>query len=378
MIPKTTLDLSGERFKATYKIFLQEKDAQRLAEDICIEQTIEFPLDLIANDDIRGKVVGQIESFIFLEKDIWEATISYAVETSGFSLPQLINVLFGNISLKPNIRLVVLDLPESLLKNFKGPRFGIQGLRQLVQAPKRALLCTALKPMGLSSKELAKQAYQFALGGIDFIKDDHGLANQPFSKYRERVVACTEAVDQANAETGFNCRYVPSLSSPVEDIVSDAFFAKEQGAGGLLIAPGFIGFDMMRRLAEDDQLGLPILAHPAMLGSYVIAPKSGISFLPLFGQLMRLAGADVTIYPNYGGRFSFSKRECKKIVEGATMYMHHINPIFPAPGGGMSLSRVPEMLSFYGNDIMFLIGGALHKAGPDLVANCRQFRESVE
>jgi ribulose-bisphosphate carboxylase large chain len=68
----------------------------------------------------------------------------------------------------------------------------------------------------------------------------------------------------------------------------------------------------------------------------------------LFGQLPRLAGADASIYPSFGGRFGFSKDECLSIVRGTDMDMGPLKPIFPTPGGGMSLDRVPEMLDAYG------------------------------
>ena len=98
----------------------------------------------------------------------------------------------------------------------------------------------------------------------------------------------------------------------------------------------------------------------------------------IFGQLARLAGADATIFPNFGGRFSFSREECADIVRGTELPMGHVRTIFPAPGGGMSLARVPEMLETYGRDLIFLIGGGLFKQGPDLVENCRHFRKMVE
>ena len=64
---------------------------------------------------------------------------------------------------------------------------------------------------------------------------------------------------------------------------------------GLLIAPGRAGLDSMRRLAEDDGIGLPIFSHPAFQGTYVMSREHGISHQALFGQLPRLAGADATI-----------------------------------------------------------------------------------
>jgi len=91
-----------------------------------------------------------------------------------------------------------------------------------------------------------------------------------------------------------------------------------------------------------------------------------------------LAGADGVIYPNFGGRFSFSKQECIDIADAAKSNMSHIKPIFPCPGGGMSLDKVPEMMDVYGKDVIFLMGGGLFRHGDDLVENCKYFRKMVK
>ena len=378
MIPSIPISLSGERFRVVYRLVGDEAEARERAREICLEQTVEFPADLIPEGDIREQIIGRVEAFEPRGAGRWEAVISYAVETSGFELTQLLNVVFGNSSLKPGLRVERLELPGALLRAFRGPRFGRAGWRALLDAPDRPLLCTALKPMGLPPRALADLAYQFALGGIDIVKDDHGLADQPFAPFKERVELCAEAVARANRETGQRCIYMPNVTGPVDKVIENALFAKEAGAGGLLVAPGLAGFDVMRQLADDDRIALPIMTHPALQGSFVAHPDSGLSRYALFGQIARLAGADASIFPNYGGRFSFSRENCRRIVAGTAAPMGDIKPIFPAPGGGMSLARVPEMLDLYGRDVIFLIGGGLHQHGPDLVENCRYFRRLVE
>ena len=144
------------------------------------------------------------------------------------------------------------------------------------------------------------------------------------------------------------------------------------------MAPGLIGLDAMRCLADDDSLALPILSHPAFQGTYVLHPSSGMSHQLLFGQLPRLAGADATIYPNFGGRFGFTKDECLSIVRGTGMDMGPLKRYLSDPGGGMSLDRVPEMLDAYGRDVILLIGGGLMTPGSDLIENCRRFRTLTE
>jgi ribulose-bisphosphate carboxylase large chain len=372
------LDLSGERFTVTYRLVGDEITAMERAKDICVEQTVEFPADLVPPGPIREQIFGRIESFSSLDDTHYQAEISFAVEISGFELPQLINVLFGNISIKPGIRVESFRLPQTLLSAFKGPRYGRQGLRVYTGITHRPLLCTALKPMGLSPRQLAELAYQFALGGIDLIKDDHGLANQSFCPFEERVSRCAEAVLRANQETGRRCMYFPNITSPADILLKNAHYARSAGAGGLVITAGLTGLDTMRSLADDDGISLPILSHPAFIGSFVTSEEQGISHYALYGQLMRLAGADASIYPNYGGRFSFSKSACCSIIEGTCVDMGHILPIFPAPGGGMSLGRIPEMNACYGKEVIYLIGGDLHRQGPDLVENTRRFVEKVE
>jgi ribulose-bisphosphate carboxylase large chain len=133
----------------------------------------------------------------------------------------------------------------------------------------------------------------------------------------------------------------------------------------------------MRCIADDDEIGLPIMSHPAFWGAFTISPSAGISHGTLYGQINRLAGADAAIFPNYGGRFSFSIEQFRDIIEGTTVAMGSFKPIFPAPAGGMKLDRVPELCSFYGNDSILLIGGDLHRHGPDLVKNCREFARRV-
>lgn len=374
MIADTHVEVSGERLTVTYSVHAGAADARLIAEKATTEQTIEFPPELIGNDGIRQHVFGRIERFEAVGEELHHADISYAVECTAFTLPQLFNLIYGNISLFPQMRVERLTLPDSLAAVFKGPRFGIAGLRQMFGAPNGPLFMTALKPQGLPSDRLAEQAYQFARGGLSIIKDDHGLANQPFALFRERVAKCFDAVARANAETGGNSVYAPMISGPSEQIVEQAHWAKEQGVGVLLIAPALIGFDVARRLSEDDALALPMIGHPAMMGSYVVSPTNGFSHYSMFGQVMRLIGMDVSIFPNFGGRFAFSPEECQEIIAGCGEPMNHFKPIIPSPGGGMTFGNVPEMARFYGEDVIYLMGGNLHKQPGTLEENCRKLR----
>lgn len=370
-------DLGGERFSVTYRISGSEKDAMQIANDICEEQTIEFPKAFVPDGKILSAIFGQIERFTAVWQDLYETEISFPVEIAASEFTQFLNVVFGNFSLKRNVIVTEMNLPQKILDIVKGPRFGIEGLRKITNAYHRPLLFSALKPMGLSATNLARVAGIFAENGIDIIKDDHGLTNQKFSPYRERIAACCDAVNSANAKTSGHTIYVPNITASVSELKDRAMFAKENGAGGLLIAPGLVSLDAMRMIAEDDEIGLPVFSHPAFIGSMVINAQ-GFSCQMLFGQLMRLAGADASVFPNYGGRFSLSVEECIGTANVGKRPLGTMKTLLACPAGGMQIDRIPNMLKNYGEDVALLIGGGLFANNKPLDENCKMFKESVE
>ena len=361
-----------DRILVTYQF--HGVDPAVIAEVIRVEQTIEFPFDL-APEWIQNDVVGKVEEISSTTPQHHLITISYNPDVAGAELPQLLNVLWGNVSLFPGVKVVDLKLPESILRLFKGPRFGVDGLRTVFDAPTRPLLTTALKPMGSDSKNLAEMAKTLASAGFDMIKDDHSLANQPWSLWEERVALVSDAVNEANAKSGGKCVYAPSLNLRFDRVHAAAHRAKELGAGALLVLPGITGFDSMRTLAEDDSLALPIQGHPSMLGSLVTSPSQGVAHGIIFGTIARLAGADVSIFPNMSGRFSFSEAQCLEIKSAAQGELSHIKKIWIAPAGGMTLDRIPGMIDMYGLNTALLIGGALSRG--DLAENAKKMSKMV-
>lgn len=369
--------LGGGRFLVTYRLAGDERQALAAAQDICCEQTVEFPLVAIPDGQIRRQVVGRLESLKADGANSWLAQISYAEEIAAGEFTQFLNVLFGNISIKPGIRVEAVHLTPLLLRMVRGPRFGIDGLRALVKIPHRPPVFTALKPMGLSAQELAGMAAAFVESGVDFIKDDHGLTDQVFAPFSERVRRCAEAVAEANARTGRNALYVANITGPSELLEERAFQAKEWGAGGIMVAPGLIGLDAMRALAENDKLAMPVFSHPSFIGTYSVNPQ-GLSFSVLFGLLMRMAGADAVIFPNYGGRFSLSRQECLGIAQAGAQPLGHLRTVFPCPAGGMQLENISDIVHSYGRNVLILIGGGLFTGRDDVRNNCRQFIQRVE
>jgi ribulose-bisphosphate carboxylase large chain len=368
--------LSGNRFSVIYRLSGNEHTARAKAIDICAEQTVEFPVSLLPPGVIPEQIVGQLKDFRRETDNSYLATISFAEETAAGEFTQFLNVIFGNISMKSGIQVTGIEPSPGILALFPGPQFGIAGIRKIIGIENRPPLFTALKPMGLSAENLARLAEQFVEGGIDIIKDYHGLSDQPFAPFAERVERCAAAVREANVRFGRKSIFVPNITAPADRFLERAHQAKELGAGGVMVTPGLTGLDALRQLAAE-KMGLPIFAHPAFIGNFVMSREQGISAGVLFGTLMRLAGADATIYPNYGGRFPLSIEDCMDIVRDSREPFCGLLPIFPCPAGGMELKNIQEMVQRNGNDMLVLVGSGLFRCGDDLVKNCRRFLDAL-
>lgn len=357
------------RILARYRIFSPEAGAQQRAEALAAEQSVEMPVAAIDDDRVLREVVATVES-IERHGTHFDVTLGIATETTGNEASQLLNMLFGNCSLQPEVELVDVELPAGFEKSLPGPRFGIAGIRTLTGVQDRPLTCTALKPQGSTIDHLAHLAHTFALAGIDVIKDDHGIADQRTTPFAERVPAVQRAIHDANRRTGGRTIYAPTFSGSPGALREQARIAKEHDVRMALIAPMLVGVPSFIELQAE--LAIPVMAHPAFAGSVRIAPPV------LLGKLFRLFGADATIFPNHGGRFSFSRETCLAIADAARSPWESVRPILPVPAGGMTIERVPEMVRGYGEDVMLLIGGGLLAAKEKLLERSREFVAAVK
>ncbi|HEY3177548.1 MAG TPA: RuBisCO large subunit C-terminal-like domain-containing protein [Casimicrobiaceae bacterium] len=353
-----------------YRVHATASAIDARAQAIALEQSIESPIEAVTDARVLDEILARVVKIVPAPESAFDVTIQLAAETTGFEAGQLLNILFGNTSLQDDVTLVDVKFPPTFGARFGGPRFGINGIREITGVHGRALTCSALKPQGLEPAQLAEIARTFARAGIDVIKDDHGLANQATAPFAARVREVQRAVDEANRESGGSCVYAPSLSGHYVQMQEQVAQARACGVRMFLIAPMVSGVAALTALARD--AGAPIIAHPAMAGSTRIASPL------LLGKLFRLFGADATIFPNAGGRFSYTPDICAGIVDAARRPWHGVAPMLPVPAGGMSVERVPEMRARFGDDTMLLIGGSLLTAGAQLFARCREFVAAVD
>jgi ribulose-bisphosphate carboxylase large chain len=357
--------------RVTYHVTAaNQPDLDARGDSLLLEQTVELPRAALRDKFVLENIVGRLDSVATLDAGKHAVTIDFPISATGNDPAQFQNVLFGNSSIQEHVMLADFLLPSAkewpqLESALPGPQFGTLGLRNITGVHDRALTSTALKPIGLSVERIETLCALFAHAGIDIIKDDHGLANQSFHPFKDRVRACQKAVRDANRATGRQSIYVPNLMGTPSVVLEQLKFAQEEGVCAVMVAPMLLGLPFLAEIVAEHAT-VPVIGHPSFGGATRIAPEL------LYGKLFPLYGADATIFANFGGRFSYSKATCRRLADALTQPDEpSLIPTLPMPAGGIKYQNVAEVLAFYGKEVILLIGGGLYEAGDDLALRQR-------
>lgn len=378
--------------RATYRLVLgSDESAEEKARAIAREQTLEVPPGA-ATPEIEARYLGRLAhvrpaqvspadakpaegSPASRESTVVRVDIEYPAALFDGSTTQFLNVVWGNVSLMDDVLLEALELPGWALEGFPGPRFGIEGVRGLVDADAgRPLVASALKPVGLSTSELVALARTLARAGVDVIKDDHGLTDQRMAPFADRVSRVAEAVRAVNAATGGSTLYLPNVTAGLEVMPQRAAVAAGEGCAGVVVSTGLVGLDAMRSLRESGP-ALAIMAHPSHANTSPNA-RRGIAPDLLMGTLWRLAGADCVVYVNARGRFAWPVEACLSVNAHARAPLGTHPPAFPVPAGGIQAAEVSHWFELYGPDTLLLVGGSVLEA-EDVEAAARSVVEAA-
>ncbi|NNV04826.1 2,3-diketo-5-methylthiopentyl-1-phosphate enolase, partial [Brevibacillus sp. MCWH] len=131
--------------------------------------------------------------------------------------------------------LIDLTLPETLAPHFQGAKFGVDGIRELLGVHDRPLVMSIFK--GVIGRDLAfleqQLRDQFA-GGIDIVKDDEILYDNPLTPSLERARIGARVIHDHFEATGKRVLYAITLSGPVFGLRDQALRLIEAGATALL------------------------------------------------------------------------------------------------------------------------------------------------
>lgn len=390
---------------ATYRCFDTKADFYKKAESIAVGLTVGSWTDLPeARKKEMEKHLGRVIS-VEVHEPITKTTnspvsneryadiqIAYPDLNYSPDLPALLVTVFGKLSMDGKIKLIDLSFSDRFLRHFPGPKYGISGIRELLGVHNRPLLMSIFKSViGHDLSALKEQFLQQALGGVDLIKDDEILFENPLTPIEKRVHTCMETAYQAEQKTGQKLLYAVNLTGPTSQLRSQAIKAISSGANALLFNVIAYGFDVLHELSSDPDICVPIAAHPAMAGAIYPSHYYGIHASVLLGKLMRIAGADLVLFPSPYGSVVMPKEENMAIKQ--VLVTEHINqdylynakesdytlaPSFPVPSAGIHPGLSPLIVKDFGMDVVINAGGGIHGHPQGTIAGGKAFRQAIE
>lgn len=305
--------------------------------------------------------------------------IAFPQVNIGEQIPMLLTTIVGNISMGGRIKLIDVRLPRKYVEGFKGPKFGIQGIRELLNIPKRPLLNNMIKPCTGYPVEVGAELFKKAArGGCDVIKDDELIANASFNRVEERVKRYMEIEREVYEETGERTLYTANITDSVPAVFENAKRAIKAGANALMVNYLAVGFPVLRALAEDPEIDVPILAHMDVAGALYMSPFHGISSHIVLAKLPRLAGADIVVLPAPYGKAPALPEKFINNVHNLRLPLYHLKPTFPMASGGITPSMVPQVIKDAGTEIIIGSGGGIHAHPDGPIAGARAFRQAIE
>jgi ribulose-bisphosphate carboxylase large chain len=305
--------------------------------------------------------------------------------------PNILSSIAGNIfgmkSVK-TIRLEDVSFPKSILDGFKGPKYGIEGIRKMMKIPSRPLLGTIIKPkLGLNTEHHAESAYESWKGGCDIVKDDENLSSQKFNVFENRLVKTLEMADKIEKETGEKKAYLVNVTAETKEMIKRAQLVENQGGKFVMIDILTSGWAALQTLREAN-FKMAIHAHRAMHAAFDRNPDQGMNMM-VIADFARLIGVD-TLHIGTGiGKLEGDVKDIKEIqeeiekmkVEDTKKRLEqrwgNIKPTLGVSSGGLHPRYVPFLINNLGKDLVIQAGGGIHGHPFGTQAGARAMRQAI-
>ncbi|MEL7153468.1 MAG: RuBisCO large subunit C-terminal-like domain-containing protein [Pseudomonadota bacterium] len=220
-------------------------------------------------------------------------TLSWPMDNIGPSLPNLMATIAGNLfELKQfsGLRIEDIRLPEAFAERYHGPKFGVDGTRQLSGVHNRPLIGTIIKPsIGLDVGATAQLTRKLVEAGIDFIKDDELQSNGTVCPFDQRAEAVLAEVSRGADETGGKTMFALNITGDLDEMRHRHDLVYELGGTCVMVSLNSVGLVGFTEIARHSQL--PVHAHRNGWGYLSRHPLLGWSYVA-WQKVWRLAGAD--------------------------------------------------------------------------------------
>ena len=296
------------------------------------------------------------------------------------NMPNILSSVSGNVfglRALANLRLNDISFPRKIIRSFKGPRYGVEGIRKLLKVYDRPLVGTIIKPkLGLKTNDHAEVAYEAWIGGCDIVKDDENLSSQSFNPFEARLVRTLELRDKAEEETGERKVYMVNITAETEEMLRRAELVLRQGGEYVMIDILTCGFAALQTF-RDRGFNLVIHAHRAGHAAVTRNLKHGIS-MQVLAKAARMIGVDQLHVGTVVGKMSETKEEVVENCEALKAKMDGLKTVMPVASGGLYPGLVPALMRFFGRDFIIQAGGGIHGHRDSTMSGARAMRQAVE
>ncbi|MFA6805395.1 MAG: RuBisCO large subunit C-terminal-like domain-containing protein [Candidatus Methanomethylophilaceae archaeon] len=284
----------------------------------------------------------------------------FSIENGG--VPQILSVIAGNLfgldALKA-VRLEDVTFSKGIRAMYKGPKFGADGLREILHRPDKPLVGTIVKPkIGLDPEATAAYVYEAGSGGLTNSKDDETLTDQKFCPIEDRTIAVAEALDRLKEE-GHYMVHAVNVSTNGDKIVELAEKVQGWGAKQLMVDVLTCGFGAVQALAEDPSIKVPIHVHRTMHGAMTKDPLHGISLLAIT-KMVRMCGGDALHIGTLGvGKMTGNAKGDRDNLEACLDPSMPYKTVMPVCSGGVYPGMVGKLIEEAGKNIQIQAGGGV-------------------
>lgn len=305
--------------------------------------------------------------------------LAFPWDNFGQDFCEMFSAIPGNIA-GGELKLLDIEMPGSFVEGFKGPKFGLQGVRDILGVHDRPLVNNMIKPCaGVSPEDGAKFFYEAAIGGVDIIKDDELMAaDRPYSPLEKRVEAYMKAAERAEKETGEKTLFTVNITDRVDRLKSNAKRAINAGANAIMVNTFVVGLGAVRMLAEDPEINVPILGHGTASSGMTDSPFYGMSAELFNGKLQRLAGCDIINDCVPYGKLPFLKEKYLRMYQECMCKFYDIKQTFVNAVAGTNPGNVPAIMADLGSNIILGAGGAVHGHPMGAVAGGKALRQAID
>lgn len=382
--------LSEDYIVATYMLNTATSDIEALAKALADEQSTGTWISVSGETAAMQKRFGakvvalyeipDVSSVERTEERYCILQVAFPITGMGDSYPMFLTTVIGNVASAGKLKFLDCALPQKYVEKYKGPKFGVQGLRDLLGVKDRPLLNAMIKPnIGWTPEEGAELFYQATKGGCDIIKDDELMpADESHCPLVERVKLFMEMERRQYEETGEHSLYCVNITDEAHKMRDHALRAIDAGANALMINFYTTGFSAAKALCDDPEINVPIMAHVDFAGATVSAAEYGVSAPLLIGKLSRLCGADLAIFGSPYGKFPINRRVYLRTAHHFTQPLWHIKPTMMAVSGGTTQLVVEKIIKDLGTDIILAAGGAVHGHPDGSIAGARSMRQAID